>query len=242
MSDSHALSGAYAVDALDDVERAAFERHLAGCPSCRAEVAGLRSTASTLAHAVAVAPPTELRVAVLDDIRRVRPLPPVPTDSGLSGGRTQSGGGRRRRWLPALVAAVVALVVGVGAVVWHPWRDEPRPTAAELVLADPEAQHFTEELPSGARATIVLSEKLHRAVIVTEDMPPAPAGKVYQLWFQTPEEDMVSAGVMPPDETTVLLEGDADDAIGAGITVEPEGGSAAPTSDPVLLFEFGESS
>jgi len=243
MSDSHALSGAYAVDALDDVERAAFERHLAGCASCRAEVADLRSTVSTLAHAVAVAPPAELRAAVLEGIQRVRPLPPVPAGSGMSGDGVGPEAARHRRWLPALVAAVLVLLVGVGGVLWHPWRDaEPQPTAAELVLADPDAQHYTQELPDGGAATIVRSEKLHRAVIVTEDMPPAPPGKVYQLWFQTPEEDMVSAGVMPPDETTVLLEGDADDAIGAGITVEPEGGSASPTSDPVLLFEFGESS
>ena len=34
--DIHALSGAYAVDALDDIERAQFERHLAECPACRA--------------------------------------------------------------------------------------------------------------------------------------------------------------------------------------------------------------
>ena len=45
MTDVHALSGAYAVDALDDIERAAFERHLAACAECRAEVASLRETA-----------------------------------------------------------------------------------------------------------------------------------------------------------------------------------------------------
>ena len=39
--DIHALSGAYAVDALDDVERAEFERHLASCAACREEVASL---------------------------------------------------------------------------------------------------------------------------------------------------------------------------------------------------------
>ena len=38
--------------------------------------------------------------------------------------------------------------------------------------------------------------------------------------------------------TTALLEGDASEAIGAGITVEPPGGSQQPTSDPVVLFDF----
>ena len=51
MSDIHALSGAYAVDAVDDIERASFERHLASCPTCRAEVASLRETSALLADA-----------------------------------------------------------------------------------------------------------------------------------------------------------------------------------------------
>ena len=38
-ADLHHLSGAYAVDALDGAERAAFESHLLGCADCRAEVA-----------------------------------------------------------------------------------------------------------------------------------------------------------------------------------------------------------
>ena len=49
MSDIHALSGAYAVDALDDLERAGFERHLAGCAACRAEVASLREATAAMA-------------------------------------------------------------------------------------------------------------------------------------------------------------------------------------------------
>ena len=35
MSDMHAAVGSYAVDALDPVERAEFESHLADCPGCR---------------------------------------------------------------------------------------------------------------------------------------------------------------------------------------------------------------
>ena len=46
--DIHALSGAYAVDAVDEFERAQFERHLAGCADCRAEVDSLREAASLL--------------------------------------------------------------------------------------------------------------------------------------------------------------------------------------------------
>ena len=87
------------------------------------------------------------------------------------------------------------------------------------------------------RATIVRSAKEHRTVIVTEDMPPAPDGKDYQLWLQTPSEDMVSAGLMPASGNTALLEGNSDDAIGVGLSLEPEGGSEQPT-EVVALFDL----
>ena len=77
MSDIHKLSGAYALDAVDDLERAAFERHLAECEDCRTEVAGLRETAALLAETAAVTPPPSLRDSVLSGISQVRPLPPI---------------------------------------------------------------------------------------------------------------------------------------------------------------------
>ena len=47
----HDLSAAYALDALDDDERRAYEDHLAGCERCREEVASFSSTAGALAYA-----------------------------------------------------------------------------------------------------------------------------------------------------------------------------------------------
>jgi len=227
MSDIHALSGAYAVDAVDDIERASFERHLATCSTCRAEVASLRETSALLADAALTNPPPALRDAVLSDISRVRPLPPV----------TVGGPVHRRKWFPALVAAVVLALVGVGGAVWQPWRDDASQTlsATDQVLQDPEAQQVSQTLPNGATATVVRSPKEHRAVLVTEDLPEPPAGKVYQLWLQTPSEDMVPAGLMPAGGSTALLDGNADDAIGVGLSLEPAGGSEQPTEVVALI-------
>ena len=73
---AHALSGAYAVDALDDLERARFEAHLRGCPDCRIEVETFRETAAALA-VDPIEPPARLRAEVLAGIESIRPLPPL---------------------------------------------------------------------------------------------------------------------------------------------------------------------
>lgn len=280
LSSAHALSGAYALDALDDAERAVFEQHLAGCAECRTEVAGLREAAALIAETTAVEPPPSLRDAVLAQISTVRPLPPqVPAEvepeepdplpaaaqaqpeahpqgrspevtrigpgsgrpgSGRSGPARRAGRGRRTPLLLAAAAAVV--VLGAGAAVWQPWTQEETtqaPTASQRVLQAPDAQSVTLSFPGGASATLTRSQELGEAVLVTEAMPPPPAGKVYQVWLDQPGAGMVSAAVMPVrEDQTILLAGDAATATGAGITVEPEGGSEEPTSEPIALFDL----
>jgi anti-sigma-K factor RskA len=234
MSDIHALSGAYAVDALDDIERAAFERHLAGCPDCRAEVAELREAAGMIAETTTATPPPELRDKVLAGIGSIRPLPPeVPAPTA-----------RRRRTVRLLVAAAAAVVlVGAGTVAWQqPWQDESSqvPSVADQVRNAADAKSTSLDFPGGAQATVIHADSLDKAVIVTDDMPAPPNGRVYQLWLDQPGQGMVPAGVMPVRaDQTVVLEGDAATALAAGITVEPEGGSSEPTTKPIALFDFG---
>ena len=92
-ADLHHLSGAYAVDALDDAERTAFEQHLAGCTDCRAEVAELSAAAHSLGALTEATPPPSLRASVLSGISQVRPLPPLPADAGAPSPRTVTSGG-----------------------------------------------------------------------------------------------------------------------------------------------------
>ena len=243
MSDIHALSGAYATDALDDVERARFERHLAECPACREEVSGLREAAAVLAADAEMAPPARLRARVLADIATVRPLPPRvdvgPPPPAVPAVRPD----RRRRWAVLVAAAAAVVAVGAGAVVWQPWGQESTQvtTAADRVLQAPDAGAVTVPLAGGGRATLTRSASERAAVLRTSGLPPAPPGRTYQLWLNMPGAGMVSAGLMKPDgDQTVLLEGDAARATGAGITVEPAGGSPQPTSEPLALIDFAE--
>jgi hypothetical protein len=75
--DLHALTGSYALDALTGPEQDEFERHLHRCPSCEAEVRGLRETAARMAMAKAARPPEGMQVRVLAATYRTRQLPPV---------------------------------------------------------------------------------------------------------------------------------------------------------------------
>lgn len=234
--DIHALSGPYAVDALDPEERELFERHLAGCPACQDEVAGLRAAATQLSALVETAPPAALRESVLRQISTVRPLPPLrpeaPTERDAGPARL-----RRQPWLLAAVAAALVAVAALG--IWRAVDTSPPPTVAERVLEAPDASRVAHRFPGGATATVVRSKQLGRAVLITSDMPAPPDGKVYQLWLEDRAGTMQPAGLMSGSgDKIVTLNGDAREASAVGITVEPIGGSHRPTSEPLALFPF----
>jgi anti-sigma factor RsiW len=245
--DLHSLAGAYAVDAVDDVERARFEAHLAGCSQCQAEVASLLAAAGELSSTTVTPPPPSLRESVLRDISSVRPLPPeAPSDPrpapsahpSLESKRAERARGAPvRQWLAGVAAAAV---LATGGLVWHPWSSDTgtvQLAATQQVLRAKDAQRFQHKV-GAATATIVRSPSLKKAVIVTANLPAAPAGKVYQLWLQQ-GATMVKAGFVPAGPSnTVLLQGDAITAAGAGITIEPAGGSDKPTLPPVALINF----
>ncbi len=70
--DLHSLTGAYALHALPDDERTAFERHLAHCGTCEQETLELASAAARLGLATTVTPGPELKDRVLRRITTVR--------------------------------------------------------------------------------------------------------------------------------------------------------------------------
>jgi anti-sigma-K factor RskA len=241
MSDIHALSGAYAVDALDDEERTQFERHLEVCPECRAEVQSFAETAALVAETSSETPPPSLRDSVLSGIRSIRPLPPETTADPAQADAAPVAGTvhtLRRRTFPLLVAASVALIllaVG-GGLAYHANHGGSSTNLADQIMNAPDAVRVTEPVPGGGQLTIVRSASLKRAVMVGSDVPPPKAGTTYQMWLQQPGQGMVSAGLMPDADHPTVLTGDAATAQAAAVSVEPESGSPQPTSDPIALF------
>ncbi|MBO4209182.1 anti-sigma factor, partial [Micromonospora echinofusca] len=99
----HALAGAYVLDAVSDIERAAFSRHLADCETCALEVAELRETVARLADQTWSVPPPRMRAEVLAQIRRTPQLPP----GGVARPAGRGGSARWRQWTIAAAAAGV---------------------------------------------------------------------------------------------------------------------------------------
>ncbi|WP_300678281.1 anti-sigma factor [Nocardioides sp.] len=242
--DLHLLSGAYAVDALDPQERAAFEEHLTGCASCTDEVASLRAAAAMLSELEPIEPPASLRAGVLDAIASTRPLPPPPSHRALAAEdvapvrplSTQRRWGRARRWGSGLLVAAVAVIAVLTA--WHPWTGQST-DQVDRIIAAADAQRLVQTLPNGGAMTVYRSISLDSAAVVATGLPDPGKGKVYEVWLQNDAGAMVPAAVLPDDHTArVVLKGSAATATAAGVTVEPTGGSPAPTTKPVMLFGF----
>jgi anti-sigma factor RsiW len=253
-TDLHALTGAYVLDALDDDERALFDRHLESCDACAREVAELREPAARLSATTNVPPPPGLRERVLAEAAR------TPQERAT---HADELAGRRARPRPAATpwayrltaAAAAVLLVAVAGLAYlvvdlndrlaetEATAEQARATAETVseVLAAPDATLVTSETPDGAAARVVVSPSRGEAVLVAEGLEPAPAERVYQLWL-IDEDGATSAGLFDTDvdgRATEVLAGDLAGAAAIGITLEPAGGSPQPTTEPVLAIELG---
>lgn len=235
MTDVHTLAGAYALDAVDDLERMAFHRHLAGCETCAWEVAELRETVARLSDATWTEPPPALREVVLAEAART----PQVRSGRLRPIRTVSA--RWRRWSAVAVAAGV-LAAGAGAAGWvvqeQRLRDERDRVAAteqyaaqvEAVLAAPDAAVGRELATGSGVVTVIGSRMRDAAVVMLDDLPALAGDQAYQLWLR--EDGRLSpAGLLPggASSASALVTG-LGDADQLGVSREPAGGS--PTGEP----------
>jgi anti-sigma-K factor RskA len=234
--DPHTLAGAYALDALDRAERERFEHHLLRCEPCAREVRDLQQTATRLALAVARVPPPQLRDRVLDAAGRTSQNPPVVNH--------RRPAAPRPAWVPRLagVAAVAAVAVAVvlgftqAATQGRLDRAQAQEQAIDTVLNAPDARIVVHRSSVGGTATVVFSRASHKMIFTTAGLPPLPASKVYELWLMAPGSNR-RAGLLPAPSggrTAPLLASGLVAGDKAGVTVEPAGGTAQPTTNPIL--------
>lgn len=147
--------------------------------------------------------------------------------------------------LPALLAAAAVLAaLALGGWAFQA-RQEAQQTAQEVTA---NTQRLTELLSAsdvrvvsgqvtttGGTGTVVMSPSRKRAVFVSTALPELPEGKIYEAWTTTDREP-VPAAIFSAGEakTAVSLPAAVIDAQSVGVTVEPAGGSPAPTSKPIF--------
>lgn len=251
----------YALDALDPDEAQAVHAHLATCAQCRAELDSLRGTVADLAEVTAVEPPSSLRARVLAAAEQVEQEPgpevssstastePEAPPEDASGDRPQTAGDagshsdrhlvHRRTLVAGGLALAASAVIGTGLAVTRPWLSPEQKQIRQIQNAS-DARTYTTSA-DGAEVRVIRAPSEHAAVVEVEGMDPAPAGHDYQLWYLEDSRDPVSAGVLHLDDegaATALLDGSVPKATGVAMTVEPEGGSEQPTTDPTVAVTF----
>jgi anti-sigma-K factor RskA len=236
-NDVHTLTGAYVLDALSEMERRAFEDHMSGCPACSQEVAELRETTARLGMATALSPPPQLWNRVRTAATQVRQLPPLSTDNVVI---------RPKRWTTrvAVLAAAASVLAAVGiGIGWYTSNNQLEDRLAttqnqldklQAVLNAPDAEVNTTTV-GGGDATAIVSRRENGMVVLVHRLPALPQGRVYQAWFLKPSGQATSAGLLATSNGSMTADdlAPAEGANRIGFTLEPAGGSSAPTL-PVL--------
>jgi anti-sigma factor RsiW len=220
--------GAYMLGALTDLERQAFERHVAGCAECRDELERLRPAADALPRSVEqVEPPPALKASLMEVVGREA--------------RERSGtpAAERRRWRlrlpalagirPALVAGALALglLAGFGVAQLTGGGEDTRTIAGTVDDG---------RLPDASASLRIQGDGEDGAILSVQGLPPAGDDQDYQAWVQR------DGTVMPQPTFAVGADGagaaavpeDLSDAEAVLVTREPRGGSRAPSEQPVI--------
>ncbi len=241
------LLGAYALDAVDDAERAAVDQHLPTCARCRAEVEEYREVAALLAHTGTTAPeglwdriagsledePPEMELPPMAGF-----LPPVPEPAAPVPIRPRSN---RITTAILAAAAVVIVVLGVQMTSQDQRLDE---VTALLELDALERAYQAAESTPGAEVIDVTSfdGAVDARAVITEEgegylraanLPRLADGRTYQLWGDAGDA-RVSLGPLGPDPQVAPFEV-SEQFVGLAITDEAEPGVIV-SEQPILAY------
>ncbi len=216
----HELVVEYVLGELVPDQRAEFERHLDRCSRCTAEVAVMGEAMVDGAFAGAVAPPEQLRTRVLESV----------ADAGQVA--TLGRRARRTTWVTAVAAAIVLIVAGSMFLA--------RPTDVDRIVASADGvtvvASATAAYAGDGVVEVVYLPATGEAVLTAESLAPAPDGQTYQAWVigdGPPQPAGLFAG--GADRIVILLEHPLQPGEAVGVTLEPAGGSPAPTGDVLFL-------
>ena len=236
------LREAYVLGALPEEDRREFEEYFAAHPGRQAEIEELSAVAGLLALSPQEQEPSpELRRRIMGAVRA------EATEADAVHPRAG-----RRSWLVGLretvgvrdLALAAAAMLVIGLFSWSMLlQGEVRDLQGRVqgLQSQPQGPQMIAlggaGTKQGARVELVTLEG-DRAVLMAENMPPVPEGKTYQIWVirgDTPQP----SGLFEPngDPIAAVVEKPVEGADAVAVTVEPEGGSKEPTTDPMLVGE-----
>jgi anti-sigma factor RsiW len=232
--DVAALISAHALGALEPDQAALAEEHIAASDACRRAYEDALETAAALALAVAdSAPPAALRERIVAAARAERPAQTPPVRSPAPQRRLRLAGLLTPSSGFALVGIAAAIVFALIAVSQHDSATSARDRQAALVsiLSGPDARVVPLEPSGGGTPSGRVVVSRGRAALVSSLRPP-PSGRTYQAW------GLPAGGGAPVPLPTfsrpgaVLILDGVDKYAQVAVTVEPSGGSEAPSSAP----------
>jgi anti-sigma-K factor RskA len=239
------LIPARALSALDAAEARALNEHLENCAECRKELEEWQATAASLAlTSDPVEPSPAVRERILSEVRKDLAPPQVLPFRSTSRNIWSSFGS-----LGAMAAVVLLTVSIVGLIVlWQQNRLMKKELAqtqqfVELVTTPGARVSELKGIDLGAGATASLAyDQNGRAILMANKLPRPPQGKAYQLWFIVGKNPPMPGKTFSTDNTGAgtlkdQMPREAMDSAIFAITMEPEGGSSAPTS-PIYLRSF----
>jgi len=242
------LAAGYALEALDADDAARFQAHLDGCDRCRDLVAELRAAAAVLPEALRpIAPSPTLRDRLLAEALRApneAAMPARAAPAPLDERRATGLGTRSGLWALSL-AALFAVTLGFGYWNFRLQQQVTRQAVAldsqALVLQAVAAGgrqwtlNGTADAP-GAAGVLVQDPADPRPLLMVRDLPPLGQQQAYQAWVIAGSAPL-EAGLLERVTGAAYiarLERPLDSADTVAVTVEPAGGSRAPTG-PIVV-------
>jgi hypothetical protein len=236
--DRHDLLGAYALDALDDADRAQVDELIARDPVARREADELRDTAALLGLTAGAepAPPglwDRIASAIDQPRERVAATEPAPVAS-LDAARAKRGSRwDRPAWIVGIAAAVALVIgIGVGYAVHHSASNGSDLTAAYSAAARAGEEHVVRDATTKQPiASVAWDEQAGAGYLRNDSMAALPAGQVYQLWVVPPGAGAkpVSVGVLGGTPAAVSSFHWSGPMAAVAVSVEPAPGAVTPT-------------
>jgi hypothetical protein len=232
------LLGAYALHALDPDEADVVERHLEGCPRCRAEVADHREVATLLGHSGGTAPE-----GLWDRIATQLEEAPPPMRLGLPAEASTvvplASRRRSNRLVAAAMGAAAAVVIAVLGVqvVQQDDRIEDLEAAMEgSSVSDAEVARLVSD--DGAVSVPAVLLPNGTGYLLTEDLPGLSEDRTYQLWGVT-DRGVISLGLLGAEPGRVAPFQAGHEVSALAVTEEAAPGVLSSKNPAVVAGEFG---